>query len=934
MAEEEIENPVVAEVSKKLTYEGAGNISDLTKNDFLELNGLLAKVYGENCVKKVKEVCDEQLSKNKINSTALYIAGMIALKDRSLDNSNLVYLVDLFEKYHKESLVEYICDEIIDIDPENKFALKKLAEFYKNANDNRVWALYEKIVKIDYEEADIAKILAERYESQGNTNTAIEYYKKSLPRFINANNMSAVKEVWTKLVSLIPEDLDFFLQIQKRIAKTLNVLKSASLMQELYMYYKNTAKWDTAIEILKIILNIDSKDPWAKKEIVECFREKYADHSRLEDYIRSSDLESSFRDIFEAISDFEKHIAFDAKSFVYHPTWKVGVIRKVQGDQLTINFGKKHGIHEMSLEMAVKSLQPLPKNHIWVLKATKKPEVLAEKVKKDIPWTLKTIIKSFGNRCDDKRIKQELVGSSKDEGGKSILTAGEWTSWHAKAQKILNSDSEYSIFAISPDDVNVYMVRDHKISVGERLYGKFKAEKDFFPRIEIFMDFLENDAADDSSEYFTEMYTYFAGYIRALKENEFTQRIEANIDEKIIAAYLLLQNVSKKISSLPIPSDFTFDQLYTTLLDKEKVTIYEALKNAKGTSLQRDFIANVRDENNWIAEYVKLFPVVCDKSMLNEILTSGDANASVIVQNLVLGIYEDYKANRNAVIYLFKECRNEEWFVATGITLEKSLITLVNIISTCYREIDNHVNTVENKKTIKAAVSLLFAEKQEHATKNNMLDYMMESDIGTITHLYTMVNDVKELEGSYKTILRNGIRNKYPDFKFQEEAIKAETPKGLLVTAKMLDVKRAEADNIEKVLLPKIAEEVSEARAKGDLKENAEYSSAKEAQHIQNVKLSKLKEELARAVVFDPSTITTSLVSFGTKVTLQNNKENKEEVLSILGPWESNPEGGIISYLSPLGDNLLDSKVGENRKFIINGKEFDYTVKAITVAQM
>ncbi|MBR6143008.1 MAG: GreA/GreB family elongation factor, partial [Treponema sp.] len=82
-----------------------------------------------------------------------------------------------------------------------------------------------------------------------------------------------------------------------------------------------------------------------------------------------------------------------------------------------------------------------------------------------------------------------------------------------------------------------------------------------------------------------------------------------------------------------------------------------------------------------------------------------------------------------------------------------------------------------------------------------------------------------------------------------------------------------------------------------------------------------------------PTTVTTSTVSFGTKVTLQNNKENKEEVLTIFGPWESDPENGVISYLSPLGINLRDARAGENLKFNINGKDFDYTVKNIAPAQ-
>ncbi|HAM78322.1 MAG TPA: transcription elongation factor GreA [Treponema sp.] len=902
---EELENSV-RETLKSTTWTRAG-IRDFTKSNLVELSQLLEKVFEENCSKQIKDICDEQLSKTNDSIVALYLSGMIDLRERSLDNSKLVSLVDILEKNHKEALIEYLCNSILEEDPQNKFAIRKLAEFYKEANNDKVWELYEQIVKIDLEEAEIAKTLAERYEGQNNQELAISYYKKALLRFVGNHNISSIKEIWTKLVSLIPEEIDFFLLIQRKIAKSISETKSAALMQELYQYYKDTAKWDTAISILKLILAIDNKDSWARKEIIECFRGKYSDHSHLEDYIRTSNLDTSFRNVFEAISDFEKHISFDAKNYVFHRTWGVGIITKVQGDQLTINFGKKSGIHPMSLKMAVSALQPLAKDHIWVLKATKKKEELAKMVKGDVEGTLTTIIKSFDNKCDDKKIKAELVPS--------ILTPGEWTSWHAKAQKVF---AENKIFGVSPEDISIHTVRDHEISAEERYSNEFKAEKDFFKRIEIITRYVDDDETDKTDELFADMYNYFAGYLKSFQ----------NLDEQVVASYLTVQGITKKLPSFTFPATFTFEQLYGDIDNKRD--LFNKLKDSKGTSLRTDFIANVRQLPDWDEQYIHLFPTVLDKGMLNMLISNGKQDK---VQKLVQDCFEDYRNNRDAAVFLFKECRNEDWFKAAAISEEKQLITLINIISLCYREVDNHVNTTENKKTIKNARNLLFAEKTSDGTKNNLLDFMLSGGADTITRLYTMVSDVKNLESADKTQLRNGILSKFPDYKFQEAEIKHETQKGLLVTAKMLEIKRDEAEHIEKVLLPQITQEVSDARAKGDLKENAEYSSAKEAQHIANVKLSNLKDELARAVIFDPTTVTTSMVSFGTKVTLQNNKENKEEVLTIFGPWESDPEKGFISYLSPLGNNLLEARTGDNLKFNINGKDFDYTVKSIAQAQ-
>ena len=431
----------VQEMLKEETWTRA-TISNYTKNNLTELTTLIEKAREENCVAEIKAICDEHLTHSKDSIIALYISGILSVRDGALDNSSLVTLVDIFQKAHKEPIVVYLCETVLEEDENNKFALRTLAKAYREENNEKVWELYEKIVKLDFEEAELAKALAEHYEQIGSDN-ATDYYKKALLRYIALKNIGPVKELWTKLVATIPEEIDFFLLVQRKVAKSISEDKSALLMQELYNWYKDNSHWDIAIDILKLILSIDPKDPWARREIVECYRGKYKEHSHLEDYIRSSDLTQSFRNVFEAINDFEKHIAFDAKNFVFHRSWGVGIIRKVESDNLTINFGKKNGVHEMSLKMAISALTPLAKDHIWVLKATKSKEELSTFVKENIVDTLKIIIKSFGNKCNFKRIKAELVPA--------ILSTGEWTSWNSKAKKVLESDAT---FGVNPNDFN------------------------------------------------------------------------------------------------------------------------------------------------------------------------------------------------------------------------------------------------------------------------------------------------------------------------------------------------------------------------------------------------------------------------------------------------------------------------------------------------
>ena len=876
-------------------------ISNVTQNSIEELEKIVAQAVQENAVNEIRDVCDEHLAHSKDSITALYISGMLAIKQGALDNSALVSLIDILNKNKKEPIVVYICKSVLASDENNKFALRALADRYREDKNEEMWALYEKIVKIDFEEAEMAKALAERCEEKGDTESAVSFYKKALHRFVALKNIAAVKEVWSKLVSLIPQEKDFFISVQRKVAKSISEDKSALLMQELYGWYKDNKKWDTAIDILKLILQIDPKDSWARREIVDCYKGKYEGRANLDDYIASSDLTQSFRNVFEAINDFEKHIAFDVKSFVFHRSWGVGKIVKAKNDNLTINFGKKSGIHEMSLKMAVDALKPLNKDHIWVLKATKTRDELVKMVKEDKAGTLKTIIKSFDNACDFKRIKAELVPS--------ILENKEWTSWNNAAKKILESDST---FGVNPDDISQYTVRDHEISSEEKYNNEFKAQKLFFARIDIIMKFVNDDATDKDSDLFSDMYQYFTGFLKTV----------TRATTQVVAAYLTVQKIGRLIPARAYPCKYTFAQIYGDL-DNPRET-YEELKDTKNTSLKADFLANIKLLPEWQDEYLKLFPTVLKKEMLAQVAESGGNDKLKKFTSLC---FEDYKDFRAAILFLFENCQEDSWYKESGVSYEKQLIALLNIIELCFREINSHVNTTENKKIQKQAETLLF-------TNNALSNYMFSNgDENTVTKMYTLVDDIRDLAPKIKTTLRNKILEKYPDYKFRTTEEKSSAPKGMLVTAAKLEEKKALAEQIQKVDMPANAKEIGEARAQGDLKENAEYKAAKEHQHYLTVTLTKLQEELARAVVFDPTTASTAVVSFGTKVTLFNKDTNQNEVYTILGPWESDPDKGIISYMSPRGNALLDRKQEEEFSFTINDSQYNYKVVNIEIAK-
>jgi transcription elongation factor GreA len=131
------------------------------------------------------------------------------------------------------------------------------------------------------------------------------------------------------------------------------------------------------------------------------------------------------------------------------------------------------------------------------------------------------------------------------------------------------------------------------------------------------------------------------------------------------------------------------------------------------------------------------------------------------------------------------------------------------------------------------------------------------------------------------------------------------------VTKETLEQMKAELQHKRGVERPAASRAIAEAREKGDLKENAEYDAAKEAQGILEAKIALLESQLAGARVIDESTIDTSKVSILTKVTLTNTKTQKQVTYQIVSEPEADLKAGKISVTSPIGKGILGKHVGE-----------------------
>lgn len=131
------------------------------------------------------------------------------------------------------------------------------------------------------------------------------------------------------------------------------------------------------------------------------------------------------------------------------------------------------------------------------------------------------------------------------------------------------------------------------------------------------------------------------------------------------------------------------------------------------------------------------------------------------------------------------------------------------------------------------------------------------------------------------------------------------------VTKETLEAMRAELQHMKGVERPAASRAIAEAREKGDLRENAEYDAAKEAQGHLEAKIAALEGQIATARIIETSDVDTSKVSILTKVKLTNLSTKKQVTYQIVSETEADLKLGKISVTSPIGKGLLGKTVGE-----------------------
>ncbi|MET0635761.1 MAG: transcription elongation factor GreA [Chitinophagaceae bacterium] len=150
------------------------------------------------------------------------------------------------------------------------------------------------------------------------------------------------------------------------------------------------------------------------------------------------------------------------------------------------------------------------------------------------------------------------------------------------------------------------------------------------------------------------------------------------------------------------------------------------------------------------------------------------------------------------------------------------------------------------------------------------------------------------------------------------------------VTKETLEIMKAELQRLKGVERPAASRAIAEAREKGDLKENAEYDAAKEAQGLLEARIAAMEGSMSSIRVLDEASIDTSKVSILTRVTLTNMKTRKQVTYQIVSEQEADLKLGKISVTSPIGKGVLGKAIGETAEVVAPAGTMSFKIDNIT----
>jgi transcription elongation factor GreA-like protein/transcription elongation GreA/GreB family factor len=586
----------------------------------------------------------------------------------------------------------------------------------------------------------------------------------------------------------------------------------------------------------------------------------------------------------------EALVALSESGYCYHRSWGFGKIVSMDPvfARCVIDFQSKAG-HAMDLTFAAESLKPISSDHIYARKVSDL-DALRQMAALNHLDLIKLVLQSFGNRATLDQIQQVLVPD---------VIKDDWKKWWEAAKRELKKDGHFLIPAKKSDPI-VFQAKE--VSLQNRLMGEFRGAKGLKARSSVAHEMLKSysDLSDGPA--------VAKEVITALNAEILThQRTQPSI---ALEAIFVRDEIRQAAGAAPSEGELSAAILWQQEMARVG-SVLEQMPAAKHRRALQSFKEN--SPECWGDALLSSLNHVSAKlagEITHALIVGGKPDA---LKELLARLISQHQASSDLLLWLARE-RSDSFADILGPEVFRAMLTAM--------ERDQ------------------FNEKRSNKLRDFILDdqtllveLIGSADLEVIKDLTRALQLSPCFDDMDKRSLLARIVKSYPAVQTMISGEQTKQDNSFLVSWDSLERRKNEYAELVQKSIPANSKEIAVARSYGDLRENHEYKAAKEMQKILMRRKGELELQILRARGADFANPRTDVVSIGTEVKVTDLETQNPEQFIILGAWDSDPDKGIISYLTPVGQALINRKPLEEVEVPVDNAKKHYRIDSIAPYQ-
>lgn len=709
---------------------------------------------------------------------------------------------------------------------------------------------------------------------------------------IAGKRWSQLDELWINVIDAPPPPLHFHEPIVTRLIRKHQTERLSAMYVTFVEQRLSNGDAEHSLRLMELMLSVEPALEFLRDPLVRALKALHSDRdpARLQEFFEVSGLAGETPDLRKCLAKFDELLGATKGQVFRHRTWGLGIVRSLDTSgegKVVIDFELRKS-QSLTLKGVSDFLERIPRDHMLAKMATA-PEELKQQAKDDPAAVLKLALKGNRGRMKAAELKRLLTTRFMSEaeyrsfwnGARDAIKVDPWLEMEGQgthAELVLRTEPRSFIDSIlkkMKDPADLKAVRGALRDV--RIYGEDAelSEDDQGKLYAAFSECLKSPkTASDGMK---------LNY--ALLFEEFAEAFGEGRDNPVaLAPFFDAHSVHDMMPQIVL------DELY-------RVAMEQFMK---------------LHPENWQDDFVEAMPFVDSKTAAwaeRELRKAGHEESRQHALENVLS-----RPDRNPELFLWgvRNMFEGNWpFAAAGAPLVLLVEETLSLLDSAHElSLNASGEAQERAKSIVSRIRSLLQEGQS----KHMRRVIAAATPEEARRLLTRIHLHEALAAGFKENTERLIFTEHPSIKKvskHEEEEERKKPAFHYALAESVDRKRMELSHILNVEIPANSVAIGAARELGDLRENAEYHAAKDRQKLLHQTAAELEELISRARIVEPESVNASVSRFGTKIKIRNTADNSTQEHTLLGMWEADQAKGFLSYLTPLGSQLMNRRPGE-----------------------